>query len=129
MYQNPYNPQISVQPNATAALSIVHGKEVALSYPSQLGVPSYFLDDAQPYLYKKRLDANGNVVEFRKFRLEEEIDEPQVPIDPSKFATKDDINGIYNAIAELKNSMMQQPSQPRFNNKGKKDNYEPSTRQ
>lgn len=129
MYQNPYNPQMSVQPNATASLSIVHGKEVALSYPSQLGVPSYFLDDSQPYLYKKRLDANGNVVEFRKFRLEEEKDEPQVPIDPSKFATKDDINGIYNAIAELKNSMMQQQVPPRFNNKGKKDNYESSSRQ
>ncbi len=128
MYQNPYNPQMSTQPNATASLSIVHGKEVALSYPSQLGAPAYFLDDSQPYLYKKRLDANGNVVEFRKFRLEEEIDERAVQIDPSKFATKDDINGIYNAIAELKNSMMQHPVPQRFNKKGNKDNYEPSTR-
>lgn len=128
MYQNPY-PVQQVQPSAQASLSIVHGKDVALAYPSQIGVPSYFLDDALPYLYKKRLDNNGNVVEFRKFRLEEEIEEPPKQFDASNFATKEDITGIYNAIAELKNSIV---APVRFNNgqnNGKKvNNHEPSSR-
>lgn len=119
----------TVHPNATASLSIVHGKEVAMSYPSMIGMASYFLDDSQPYLYKKRLDNNGNVVEFRKFRLEEEIDKPPVQIDPNNFVTKDDLNGLYQAIADLKSSIATQKPIPNQFKVKKESNHESSPRQ
>lgn len=113
------------QPNAIAVISTVHGKDVALSYPSQIGSTSYFLDDSEPYLYKKRVDNNGNVVEFRTFELTEKIEEAPKPVDTNSFATKDDIAGIYSAIEELKKSMTQRPN----TYQGKKGNsHESSTR-
>lgn len=131
-YNQPVMPMgyqsVTPQPSATAPLSIVHGKDIALSYPSQIGTSSYFLDDNEPFLYKKRLDNNGNVVEFRKFHLEEVIEEEQKPVDTGNFATKDDIAGIYAAIEALKDSITPKDA-PKYNGKYKGgNNHESSPR-
>lgn len=121
MYNNQFT---NFQPNAIAVISTVHGKDVALSYPSQIGSVSYFLDDTEPYLYKKRVDNSGNVVEFRTFELTEKIEQKPQPVDTSSFATKDDLAHLYSAIEELKGVMT---SRPNYNQK-KGGNHEPSTR-
>lgn len=122
MYNNQFT---NFQPNAIAVISTVHGKDVALSYPSQIGSVSYFLDDTEPYLYKKRVDNSGNVVEFRTFELTEKIEQKPQPIDASSFATKEDLANLYSAIEELKGCITSR--QNNYNQK-KGGNHESSTR-
>ena len=52
----------------------VQGKEGAKAYPTAPGVTLLFLDDQEPYVYKKVTDKEGKTAEFKTYKLVEEVD-------------------------------------------------------
>lgn len=98
----------------------IQGKEAAKAYPVSPNTTVLFLDDQNPYAYRKTTDRDGRTIEFKVFRLEEEIE----PEPTSMFATKDDLNSLQGSIEELKSLLLQQKyQQPKpYQNQGKKVN-------
>lgn len=96
----------------------IQGKEAAKAYPVGPGMTILFLDDQNPYIYRKSTDKDGRTIEFKVFRLEEEIE----PDDVSNFATKDDLNSLSNSIEELKSLLLSQKYQQPKPYQGKKVN-------
>lgn len=101
------------QPNNMQALTpqmqdnrfvYIQGREAAKAYPVSPNTTVLFLDDQNPYAYRKTTDRDGRTIEFKVFRLEEEIE----PEPTSMFATKDDLNSLQGSIEELKSLLLQQ---------------------
>ena len=82
----------------------IQGKEAAKAYPVSPNTTVLFLDDQNPYAYRKTTDRDGRTIEFKVFRLEEEI-EPEAT---SNYATKDDLNSLAGSIEELKSLLLSQ---------------------
>lgn len=94
----------------------IQGKEAAKAYPVAPSTTVLFLDDQNPYAYRKATDKDGRTIEFKVFRLEEEIE----PEPTSNFATKDDFNALSSSIEELKTLLLNQKYQKPY--QGKKVN-------
>ena len=107
-YMPPTYPQATIQqpqPQMPANQFVyIQGKDAAKAYPLSPNTTLLFLDDQNPYIYRKKTDKDGRTIEFKVFRLEEEIDTPE--IQESNFATKDDLaalsGSIFDAINDLK---------------------------
>ena len=84
----------------------IQGIESAKAYPISPGRTVLFLDDQNPYIYRKTTDNLGKTIEFRVFRLEEEVQHSEVGAN-SNYATKDDLNTLQSSIDELKNLILQ----------------------
>ena len=128
---NPQFPQMQLQqsqPQQCPCNMLIYsqGKEAAKAYPMAPERTGFFLDDQEPYLYRKTTDKYGRTVEFKSFRLEEEPEEEVVsPV--SNFVTRDDFNSfassINDTLSELKSLMSQnKPKHYNNNNQGKKVN-------
>lgn len=77
-YQQPvYTPPVvtpAPQPVATGEekfIVINGGKNAALSYPTAPNRTVFFLSEQMPFVYKKTLDQNGNIAEFKICKLVE----------------------------------------------------------
>ena len=96
--------QTPMQPQSDLSFTWVRGREFARNCPMAPNTSKYFMDEQEPYLYKKTVDANGRTSEFivTKLTVEEEKRPEIQQTSPSNqnFVTKDDFNM---AITELKN--------------------------
>ncbi len=105
-----FNSQLQSQPQQNNTFIYIQGREAAKAYPVAPGRTVLFLDDQNPYIYRKTTDNVGRTIEFRVFRLEEELE----PEPSSNFATKDDLNSLQGSIDELKSLLLSQKySQPK----------------
>ena len=133
-YGNQLNPQFQQmqlqqsQPQQCPCNMLIYsqGKEAAKAYPMAPERTGFFLDDQEPYLYRKTTDKYGRTVEFKSFRLEEEPEE-EIVAPTSNFVTRDDFNSfassINDTLSELKSLMSQnKPKHYNNNNQGKKVN-------
>lgn len=84
----------------------IQGIEAAKAYPIASGRTVLFLDDQSPYIYRKTTDNLGKTIEFRVFRLEEEVQHSEANVNPN-YATKDDLNTLQSSIDELKGLILQ----------------------
>lgn len=102
----------------------IQGREAAMAYPISPNTTLIFLDDQQPYVYKKKTDQEGKTQEFKVFKLVEEIPNQELvqaqpeSMDTSIFATKDDFNSLSKAIEELKEMVNRKPSYNKNYRKG-----------
>lgn len=112
-------------PNGNIMFMYSHGKEAAMAYPMAPDKIGYFLDDQNPYMYRRTTDRYGRTIEFKNFRIEEEPDE--ISMSEGNFVTKqafdESMASINNTLSELKN-MLSVNNNQRHNNqyKGKKVN-------
>ena len=109
--QNQFNTMQSQTPQMQDNRFVyIQGKEAANAYTVSPSTTVLFLDDQNPYAYRKTTDAMGKTIEFKVFRLEEEME----PEPTSNFATKDDLNTLAGSIEELKSLLLSQKySQPK----------------
>lgn len=98
------------------------GKEAAKAYPLAPERTCFFLDDQEPYLYRKTTDKFGKTIEFKSFKLEEEPDD-EVYGPEANFVTKDDFNNftnsINNTLNELKSMMTNNNKQNKHYNQNR----------
>lgn len=103
-YQTSMPQQTPMQTQPDLSFTWVRGREFARNCPMAPNTSKYFMDEQEPYLYKKTVDANGRTSEFivTKLTVEEEKRPETQQAAPSNqnFVTKDDFNM---AITELKN--------------------------
>ena len=101
-------PVQAYMPNSNIIFMYSHGKEAAMAYPMGADKIGYFLDDQNPYLYRRTVDKYGKTIEFKNFRIEEEPDE-QLTFSPNNFVTKEtfdsSMKSINDSLNELKNMM------------------------
>ena len=83
----------------------VQGKEGAKAYPTAPNNTLIFLDDQEPYVYKKTTDREGKTVDFKIYRLVEEVDQETQSKTESEFVTRDDFNALSNSIFESINDL------------------------
>ena len=87
----------------------IQGKEGAMAYPIGPNTTLIFLDDQQPYVYKKKTDQEGKTIEFKVFKLVEELPAntqqtiQQVPT--PEYVTKEEFNKLSDEIRALTESM------------------------
>jgi len=82
------------------------GRNSAISYPIAFGYEVFLLDEDSKMFFIKRNDGMG--ITLREFSYEEVTPEPANMVqatptnfDPSKYATKDDLNAILEEIKKL----------------------------
>lgn len=126
MYAQPQymntTPQVQQTPQFDNRFVYIQGKEAAKAYPVAPEKTVLFLDDQNPYIYRKTTDKLGRTTEFKVFRLEEEV-EP-IPEEHSIYATKDDLNNLSKSIEELKAMLIDKPRNGyKQNYQGKKGAY------
>lgn len=113
------NAQTQVQSMQDNRFVYIQGKEAAKAYPVAPEKTVLFLDDQNPYAYRKTTDREGKTVEFKVFRLEEEVEIEEMPVN-ANYATKDDLSNLQNSIDELKALLLQ--SKKPYSPKPRRDN-------
>lgn len=117
--QTPTNPIQQYQPPKRDDNRFVwiQGREGAKAYPIVPNTTLIFLDDQQPYVYKKRTDMEGKTAEFKVYRLVEEmeggeIDQPK----QADYITREEFDSLSKSIAELKEALkVKSPSKSPYN--------------
>ncbi len=111
MYQN-YNQmyqqqQVPVQQQLEENVGFiwVQGKEGAKAYPVAPNKTILLLDSENPYVYKKTADKDGKPIEFKAFKLVEQVD-GEVISDKVEFVTKDELEKIEDEISELRETLL-----------------------
>lgn len=111
MYQN-YNQmyqqqQVPVQQQFEENVGFiwVQGKEGAKAYPVAPNKTILLLDSENPYVYKKTADKDGKPIEFKAFKLVEQVD-GEVISDKVEFVTKDELEKIEDEISELRETLL-----------------------
>ena len=82
----------------------IQGREGAMAYPISPNSTLIFLDDQQPYVYKKKTDSEGKTIEFKVFKLVEEFPNNQTVETISnnpQYATKEEIQTLSEEIKKL----------------------------
>lgn len=115
-YQTPMVQQ-SQQPQSDLSFTWVRGREFARNCPMAPNTSKYFMDEQEPYLYKRTVDGSGRTSEFIVTRLEVEEEtrpEDTMPQMAANFVTKDDFSS---AINELKDMITGMSNKPAYNSK------------
>ena len=94
----------------TNIISVRGGREGAMMYPLQAGYTALLLDEENKMFFIKKSDGSP----MREFTYEEVLPAPTVAGDPSKYATKDDINAIMARLDEIQRAKSDRYS-PKFN--------------
>lgn len=103
-----------ISPNnyATNIINVRGGREGANTYPIAMGYTALLLDEENKMFFIKKSDGTP----MREFKYEEVS--PVIPntvdADPSKYATKEDINAIMTRLDEIQRSRSDHYS-PKFN--------------
>lgn len=99
----PITQQVPNQPQSENHFVWVQGKEGAKAYPVAPEKTVLFLDDQNPYVYRKVTDKLGRTAEFKVFKLVEEPDETTPKVD-MPFVTKDEFEKLHKELEDLKES-------------------------
>ena len=101
-----------ISPNnyATIIINVRGGREGANTYPVAMGYTALLLDEESKMFFIKKSDGSP----MREFTYEEVSPAPVVASDPSKYATKDDINAIIARLDEIQRAQSDRYS-PKFN--------------
>ena len=85
----------------------IQGREAAMAYPIVPNTTLIFLDDQQPYVYKKKTDTEGKTAEFKVFKLVEEFPNsaPIQQLPAQEYVTKEEFTSLQKSIEELKASL------------------------
>lgn len=138
-YQTPvYQPQIqsqlqaqAIQPQKDNMFVWVQGREGAKAYPVAPERTMIFLDDQEPYVYKKRTDKEGKTSEFKIFKLVEEFEQGENTIkepakkylDEQSFNTfKQDMTNTLNTLKDEIRKLQENRSYQKYGKGGKKVN-------
>lgn len=111
MMQMPAYPQVYPQQSNEQLDSVgfiwVQGKEGAKAYPVAPNKTVLLLDSENPYVYKKQADKDGKPVEFKIYKLVEEIEGEEV-FESSHvvYATKDELQKLHDDIEEIKDTLL-----------------------
>lgn len=102
------------QNNFPSNIITIHGgREGANMYPLQNGYRALLLDEENKMFFIKTIDS------MREFKYEEVTPKDQSGFDPSNFATKEDINRLYDEIKKLNNNRSYNNNyRPRRNHNG-----------
>ena len=100
----PITQQVPNQPQSDNHFVWVQGKEGAKAYPVAPEKTVLFLDDQNPYVYRKVTDKLGRTTEFKVFKLVEEPDEVTPKVD-MPFVTKDEFEKLHRELNELRESL------------------------
>lgn len=81
----------------------IQGREGAMAYPISPNSTLIFLDDQQPYVYKKKTDNEGKTIEFKVFKLVEEFPNNQVSENTKspQYVTKEEFDSLSEEIKKL----------------------------
>lgn len=103
------NNQMNLQNNQQIRLSnafFIHGgRDGAMNYPVQAGYEAFLVDEENKMFFIKKNSPNGAFL--REFTYEEVTPQPNTVMgtpdgfDPSKYATKEDLNVILEEIKKL----------------------------
>ena len=104
------NNQMNLQNNQPIRLSnafFIHGgREGAMNYPVQAGYEAFLVDEENKMLFIKKNNPQGGYI-LREFTYEEVTPQQNTAFgtpdgfDPSKYATKEDLNAILVEIRKL----------------------------
>lgn len=100
----------------TNIISVRGGREGAMMYPLQAGYTALLLDEENKMFFIKKSDGSP----MREFKFEEIQPAPMVANDPSKYATKDDINAIMARLDDIEKAQTNRYS-PKFNKPRRND--------
>ena len=101
----------------TNIISIRGGREGAMMYPILVGYTAILLDEDSKMFFIKKSDGSP----MREFKFEEIQPAPSVvETDPSKYATKDDINAIMARLDDIEKAQNNRYS-PKFNKPRRND--------
>ena len=104
----PTSQQPPNQPQSDNHFVWVQGKEGAKAYPVAPEKTVIFLDDQNPYIYRKVTDKLGKTAEFKVFKLVEEPDEAPAAPDVSSFVTKEEFDRLSGELGELREMLIKQ---------------------
>jgi len=109
-----------ISPNnyATNIINVRGGREGANTYPVAMGYTALLLDEESKMFFIKKSDGSP----MREFKFEEvqPVVQNTVNADPSKYATKDDINAIMARLDEIQRAQSDRYS-PKFNKPRRND--------
>lgn len=98
----PISQQPPNQPQSENHFVWVQGKEGAKAYPVAPEKTVIFLDDQEPYIYRKVTDKLGKTSEFKVFRLVEEPDNISQVQDTTSYVTKDEFDKLSQELSNLR---------------------------
>lgn len=128
--QNQIQPSTPPQPQRDNMFVWVQGREGAKAYPVAPERTMIFLDDQEPYVYKKRTDKEGKTSEFKIFKLVEENEQPENTISkaPIQYVDTETFSNfsrdVSNTLNALKDEIhkLQDKSYQRYDKGGKRVN-------
>lgn len=91
------------------AFFIHGGRDSAMNYPVAAGYDAFLVDEENKMFFIKSNDVTGRVINLREFKYEEITPKQNnaygVPdgFDPSKYATKEDLNMLLEEIRSMQN--------------------------
>lgn len=89
------------------AFFIHGGRDAAINYPTAPGYEAFLVDEENKMFFIKKNDPSGMSIPLREFKYEEVTPKQNVAsgvpdgFDPSKYATKEDLNVILEEIKNL----------------------------
>lgn len=93
--------------NNTFIVRISGGRNTAINYPVAIGYEVFLVDEENKMFFIKSNSSMGTGITLREFTFEEVTPEQNIAVgtpdgfDPSKYATKEDLNMILEEIKKL----------------------------
>ena len=125
------NQQANFQNNQQIRLSnafFIHGgREGAMNYPVQAGYEAFLVDEENKMFFIKINNPGGQGFTLREFTYEEITPKPNTAFgtpdgfDPSKYATKEDLNMILEEIKNLKIGPIGKDKGHSYNRRSRRD--------
>ena len=104
---SPNNQNVNQQGRLSNAFFIRGGRDSAMSYPVAAGYEAFLVDEENKMFFIKSNDPSGRGFILREFTYEEITPKQNIAsgtpdgFDPSKYATKEDLNAIIEEIRKL----------------------------
>ena len=104
---SPNNQNVNQQGRLSNAFFIRGGRDSAMSYPVAAGYEAFLVDEENKMFFIKSNDPSGRGFILREFTYEEITPKQNTAfgtsdgLDPSKYATKEDLNAIIEEIRKL----------------------------
>ena len=98
---------VNQQGRVSNAFFIHGGRDAALNYPVAAGYEAFLVDEESKMFFIKSNDISGRAILLREFTYEEVTPKQNINsgisdgFDPSKYATKEDLNIILEEIKKL----------------------------
>ena len=93
--------QPQIQPHPTIVCDFVQNKQCAAATQNPVGTIGYYVDIANPYIYKKEYGADGKPLPMETFRLVKEEEQESVQADDLKqYVRADEIGDIVSQKVE-----------------------------